>query len=217
MYAMAPDGVSVHFSRMVATGTAGVAAGMADRIRTCVEQIDQPIDLLAMVKPRVIVLAFTAASYHLGKEGEAALMKRTEERTGIPMISAFGSAVAALETLGARKVALGTPYGDELTLQAKEHLQRRGFDVVNHGRMPNVANIYDETEERTYQLARSVDTAEAEAIFISGVGLPTVAVLETLERDLGKPVISASAAMMWNALRTAGVDARIPGYGRLFR
>ena len=40
-------------------------------------------------------------------------------------------------------------------------------------------------------------------------------VLELLEQDLGKPVISSASAMMWHALRLAGVRQLIPGYGRL--
>ena len=41
------------------------------------------------------------------------------------------------------------------------------------------------------------------------------ALLETLERDLGKPAISAASAMMWRALHLADVRAPITGYGRL--
>jgi maleate isomerase len=40
-------------------------------------------------------------------------------------------------------------------------------------------------------------------------------VLEVLEHDLGKPVLSSASAMMWHALRTSGVRQPIPGYGRL--
>jgi maleate cis-trans isomerase len=47
------------------------------------------------------------------------------------------------------------------------------------------------------------------------MGMPTVAALEAMERDLGKPVISAAAAMMWNALRVAGETAPLVGFGRL--
>jgi maleate isomerase len=36
-----------------------------------------------------------------------------------------------------------------------------------------------------------------------------------LEQDLGKPVISSACAMMWHALRAAGVGQPIAGYGRL--
>ena len=56
---------------------------------------------------------------------------------------------------------------------------------------------------------------EPRAVFLSGVGMPTVEILDTLERDLGKPAVSSAAAMMWNALRTAGIDAPVAGYGRL--
>jgi maleate cis-trans isomerase len=52
-------------------------------------------------------------------------------------------------------------------------------------------------------------------VFLSGTGLPTLPVLQLLEQDLGKPVISSASAMMWLALRVAGVVQPIPGYGRL--
>jgi len=44
-----------------------------------------------------------------------------------------------------------------------------------------------------------------------------VAVLETLERLLGKPVISSNQACLWRALRLAGVPDAVPGFGRLLR
>ena len=64
-------------------------------------------------------------------------------------------------------------------------------------------------------LARQVDTPEAEAVFLSGTGLPTLPVLDMLEQDLGKPVFSSATAMMWQALRVARVRHAINGYGRL--
>ena len=55
----------------------------------------------------------------------------------------------------------------------------------------------------------------AQAVFLSGVGMPTVDVLDAAERELGKPAISSAAAMMWNALCVAGVTTPVQGYGRL--
>ena len=54
------------------------------------------------------------------------------------------------------------------------------------------------------------------AVFLSGVGMPTVEVLERLEGDLRKPAISSCSAMVWNALRVAGAKERVRGFGRLF-
>lgn len=216
MFAMAPHGVSVHFARMLARGPTGTADGQDARTRSQIDNLDEPVDLLGMVRPKVIVMAHTASSYMLGREGEAALTRRLEQNTGIRFTSAFASVIAALGVLGVRKLALGTPYAEALTLQGKAALESYGLQVVKHGRLTDVKNIYDETAERAYGLARSVDTPDAQAIFLSGVGMPTVAVLDLLERDLGKPVISAAGAMMWNALRIAGVAPAMPGYGRLF-
>jgi maleate isomerase len=112
-------------------------------------------------------------------------------------------------------VVLGTPYAEETSLKGKAHLEAHGLQVVGFSRLANVRNIYDETPERAYALARQVDTPEAEAVFLSGTGLPTLPVLEMLEQDLGKPVFSSATAMMWHALRIARVHHPIVGYGRL--
>ena len=168
-----------------------------------------------MVRPGVMVMAHTATSYTLGKEAEAALVARMEDRHRLRFITAFGSVVAALRHLGVQRVAYGTPYDLGMTLQGKEHLEQHGFDVVSHGQLPGVTNIYDETAQRAYGLGRQVDVAQAQAVFLSGVGMPTLETLDLLERDLGKPVISAASAMMWNALRAIGVREPVPGAGRL--
>jgi maleate cis-trans isomerase len=45
--------------------------------------------------------------------------------------------------------------------------------------------------------------------------MPTIETLQVLEQDLGKPVLSSASAMMWNALRIAGVNAPLAGFGSL--
>jgi maleate isomerase len=215
MIALAPEGVSLHFHRMVARGTPGSLEGQSERNRTMVENIDSGIELLAMVKPDVIVVAHTATSYQLGRRGEADLLDRLERATGRRVATAFGSVVRALERLNIRKLALGTPYSAEVTLQGKAHLEGHGFEVVKFDSLKGIENIYDTTAENAYALARSVDTKDAEAVFLSGTGMPTVTVLEALEQDLGKPVLSSASAMMWYALRLARVGQPIPRHGRL--
>lgn len=212
---MTPAGVSVHFTRMVAHGQTGSLQGQEERNRTQIAHLPENVALLAMVKPRVIVLAHTATSYTLGRAGEAALIERLARDASVPFITAFGSVVKALTHLQARRVAFGTPYGEDATLQCKANLEAHGFEVTGFGRLEGVVNIYDETSERAAQLARRIDTPDADAVFLSGVGMPTVDVLERLEQELGKPVVSSAAAMMWNALRVAGVRARVDGFGGL--
>ncbi|MDB6141928.1 MAG: hypothetical protein JWP80_972 [Pseudomonas sp.] len=215
MQTLAPPGVSLHFTRMSASGPAGTHEGQEERNRTQVDSIESCSTLLAMVAPQVIVMAHTATSYTLGRTAEAQLVERIERLSGTRFITAFGSVLAAFEHLNVRRIAYATPYNEVTTLQGKRHLEAHGIEVVSHGQLANVRNIYEENDERAYAIARAVDRPDAEAVFLSGVGMPTLDALQALENDLGKPVISAASAMMWNALRVAGVHHAQPGYGRL--
>ena len=215
MIALAPPNVSVHFTRMVAHGAVGAQDGLLERTRTQIAHVAENAALLAMVRPKVIAMAHTAMSATLGAAGEADLVARMEREHGIPFITAFGSVLAALARLGATRVALGTPYDAGATARTRAYLEAQGIEVVSEGRLEGVTNIYDETAARARELARRVDVPAAQAVFLSGLGMPTVATLEDMERDLGKPVVSAAAAMMWNALRVAGEPAPLAGFGRL--
>src|SRR6266481_6205985 len=87
-----------------------------------------------------------------------------------------------------------------------------GGGGVRNRRLAGVENIYDESEERAYRLAREADAPDADAVLLSGTGLPTIGVIEVLERDLGKPVVSSNQAALWRALRLAGVRESISGF-----
>src|SRR5205807_1132967 len=109
MMQLAPPGVSLHFSRLMATGPTGTLTGQEERNRSYLEHIEESTALLAMVHPAVIVLAHTASSYTLGRQGETALLERLEKLSETRVITAFGAVLQALQHLGVHKIALGTP------------------------------------------------------------------------------------------------------------
>ncbi|HZR73903.1 hypothetical protein [Bradyrhizobium sp.] len=215
MMELAPEGVSLHFTRMSAAGPAGTHTGQEERNLSQVASVPDCVKLLSMVSPAVIAMAHTATSYTLGQVREAELVARMETLSGARFITAFGSVLAAFAHLGSRRVAYATPYSADMTARGRQHLEDCGVQVVSSGHLADVRNIYEETSERAYAIARQVDHPEADVIFLSGVGMPTLDALQVLEDDTGKPVISAASAMMWHALRTAGVNCGIKGYGRL--
>ena len=218
LYRMAPLGVSIHFARLDSSASPsapGAHAGMEDRTRAYVDSLPGPARTLAAVNPSVVVLAFTAASYANGFAHEQALADRIASLTGTPAITAAQAILAALEHLGVKKLALGTPYPEDISALGKAYWEAAGLEVVGYRRLASVENIYDESEERAYRLAREADVPRADAVLLSGTGLPTVGILELLERDLGKPVISSNQASLWRALRLAGVREPITGFGRL--
>jgi maleate isomerase len=216
MTELAPPGVSVHFTRMSASGSAGTHSGQDERTRNQIASLDEATRLMAMISPQAIVLAHTATSYTLGRDAEEALVRRLEASSGTRFVTAFGGVVEVLRYLGVRRIAYATPYDEALTDRGRGLLTLHGFDVVGMARLEGVRNIYEETPARAYAVGRQADRPEAEAVFLSGTGMPTLSIIQALEDDLGKPVISAASAMMWAASRAVGVSARRPGYGRLF-
>ncbi|MFG1423508.1 maleate cis-trans isomerase family protein [Roseixanthobacter liquoris] len=216
MTELAPKGVSVHFTRMDASGPAGTHTGQEERNLSQVASVPAASRLLAMLSPNVIVMAHTATSYTIGKAREAELVTQVERETGTRFVTAFGSALAAFAHLGIRRIGYATPYGEDVTLEGKAHFEAHGVEVPRYARLEGVRNIYEETPERAYMAGRQAYVEGVDAVFLSGVGMPTLAALQQLENDIGKPVLSAAGCMMWNALRIAGIHEPRPGYGRLF-
>jgi len=218
--AMVPAGVTLHFGRLEtppSVGKAGEHAGMEERVRAYREGLAGPTAALSQVRPAVMLLAHTASSYALGYGNEQALVDRIASLAGAPALLAAQAVLAALRHLGVKRLALGTPYPESISRQGKAYWEAAGFEIAGYHRLENVTDIYAENEERAYELARRADAPEADAVLLSGTGLPTVAVLETLERDLGKPVLSSNQASLWQALRMARVRESIAGFGRLLR
>jgi maleate isomerase len=94
-------------------------------------------------------------------------------------------------------------------------LEENGFEVVN-ARTLDLEWIGIPALSTIYGLVREVDRAEADGIYIACTGMSTSRITAPLEEDLGKPVISAIQATMWDALHLAGVRPKLPGLGSLY-
>jgi maleate isomerase len=58
---------------------------------------------------------------------------------------------------------------------------------------------------------------DADAYFLSCTAIKSSETIDALEAELERPVISSNQAVLWSALRTAGITDRVDGYGRLMR
>lgn len=212
---MAPKGVSVHSARMPlhmdTTSEAGRKA-LHDDLRRYVAD-------LAQASVDVIAYGCTAGSMTVPANGLADFMQGASGRTSVTTAQ---SLVEALRALGAKRVAVATPYHDALNEHEKHFLQGHGFEVValrglgyganGPAEYRNIARI---PPADVLAHARSVVRAAADAILLSCTDMATLDIIEPLERETGKPVISSNQATFWYALRRAGIEDHLTGYGRL--
>jgi maleate isomerase len=123
----------------------------------------------------------------------------------------------ALRILGARRVAVATPYLDEINAREARYLERSGFEVVRiEGlELERDSDMVRVAPEYIAEFAAGVDHPRADALFVSCGALRTLEVVQALEQRVGKPVVASNQAMIWDCLRLAGVDDRIAGHGAL--
>jgi maleate isomerase len=181
-----------------------VSVKMAEAVRNTSDLV-VAAKSLAMVRPAATVYACTSASFIGGPAGERTLRDVMGEAGLSNPVTTSGALVEALESLGVRRIAIGSPYNAELTRRLARFLSDSGYEVVGGAFLGLDADIARVDSHSVYQLARATDTPEADAVFLSCTNLRTFDVLAAAERDLGKPVLSANQVSMWAALRAAGL------------
>jgi len=212
---MAPAGVSIHSARMPlhmdTESDAGRGALHSDLKRHAADLAQASVD--------VIAYGCTAGSMVVPASSLADFM---QAEAGRPCVTTAQSLIEALRALGAKRVAVATPYHDALNRHEAHFLAGHGFEVValkglgyganGPAEYRNIARV---PPAEVLALARSVARPEADALLLSCTDLATLDVIDTLERETGKPVISSNQATFWLALRRAGLADRLRGHGRL--
>ncbi len=183
------------------------------------EQAIEAAKLLSQAPVDVIALGCTSGSFIGGSEYDQELVQKMEQVSGgIPSVTTSGSVIAALKALNVKKIAVATPYIEEVNIKGKLFLEENRIQVT---KIVGLGLLYDseidsQSLEIVYKLAKEVDTKDAEAVVILCTGIRSIPIIEHLERDLGKPVISAIQATFWHSLRISGVQDKIKGgYGSL--
>lgn len=212
-YRMAPHGVSIHTARIKLLGKATRESYHAMGTET-----ERAASELGTAEVDVVAWGCTSGSVIIPRQQLETTMT---EAAGAPSLTTFGSVIAALEALGVKRIALGTPYVDFVNEEEVRLIEASGFRVVawyglrlgetqeerrGIGRVP---------PESLFRLVRYIDRPEADAIFLSCTNLATVEMIADLEDEVGKPVITSNQATFWNAMRTMGLRDRIEGFGSL--
>ena len=205
---MAPEGVAFLTTRLPFK-----KAGLEDDIKL-VADIEQHAQLLADAKVDLILLNCTAASLITGPD---AINGRVEKATGIRSVTTIEAVMAALHAIGGRRLALMTPYLEEVVEAEIEFLVRNGFLVVASGGIP-CTNPIDQgaiAPSRWIEVARELAQSDADVLLISCAGIQIGAVLGEIERIFDRPVVASNQAVVWHCLRQLGIEDRPQGFGDL--
>ena len=192
----------------------------ADALTGMNEGIDLAARQLATTSPDVAVYMCTSGSFKDGQDGNRAIKDRLAELVpGAKTMTTSEAIVRGIEAFGMKRVVMTTPYDEDLTNREVEFLAHHGVTVADL--------VFRDIEDNLdrgdlpagdwLKYAKGLDYSGVDGFFLSCGNVRTLDIVDSLEAESGLPVVSSTQATIWMALRLAGIDDRISGFGALLR
>ena len=206
---------TVHYTRIVVKTISLEAESLQQFTRA---KMLEAARLLADAQVDVIAWNGTSASW-TGVADDEALCAAITAETGAMATTATLAQLRAFETLGVHRFALAVPYLDNVRQAIVRNFESLGIPCpASAGLNLSINREFAEVERSEIRtLLRRVDHPEAEAIAVVCTNFAGADLVEELEAELGKPIVDSVLVVLWDALRLAGLDVAIPGWGRLLR
>lgn len=207
---LAPPGLSFHVARVMLRETT------PEGLRAMNEGVAAAADLVASVTPDVVAYACTSGSFVDGRDALARQVEDIRARVGCPVIATSQAMVDALHALSIERVALATPYLDAVNMAERAFLASHRFTVTAvRGLGLSGKAIREVPPGRVADLVRMANTPDAQAIFVSCTDFRALEVVDLLEGELGKPVLTSNQVTLWAILSALGRAQPIARAGRL--
>lgn len=171
-----------------------------------------------------VVYACAETSFLGGVDANKVIIDEIASASGVPAITATWAMVEALRALPLARIGLVTPYTAERGSVMVDFLLRSGIEVVTSKHRDFRVEGHDprdwyETNRQpvqvAYQLVREVAADGVDGYLLSATNFRTLDVLDQLERDVGRPVVSCNQAIVWWIHRRLGLAGSVPGMGQL--
>lgn len=206
----APAGVTFHSTRVMLRETT------PEDLRAMNAGVAAATELIAQISPDVVAFACTSGSFIDGAEGMRKLVAAIEAVAGCPVVATSDCMIAAIKTLGIRALSLATPYLEAVNEAEAEFLRGQGLTLTAVAGLGLSGKAIREVPPGEVEaLVRRVDRPESEAVFVSCTDFRALEVIDALERELGKPVLSSNQVTLWGILRALGLPTAVRGFGRL--
>jgi maleate isomerase len=212
-----PDDVAVYPAPILLPRGEVTAAALSEMLAG--DQLERAAALLVWADVDAIVFACTSGSLVHGVGWDREVAGRIEQASGNTATTTTTAVLDALRAVGATSLAIATPYLEEINVIERQFLEASGFTVATIGGLgcATDAEIGRLDPADAISLVQQVDTPAADAVFVSCTNFHCLPAIASLERRLGKPVVTSNLAGAWAALRMIGIEDAIPGYGRLLQ
>ncbi len=179
----------------------------ADRLVEYIEALPTTLARYDTLRLDAVGVACTGSQYMVGFEREQALVADAEASSGLVVITATQAIRHLMRAIGVERLMVIAPYPDYLRAAAKTYWGDAGFDVVDvigidTGQL-DTRGIYELSSVHARDALEQSRGVAADAILLSGTGMPTLATLADHDHPL--PVASSNTALAWATLHSVGL------------
>jgi maleate isomerase len=195
-------------SAMLTARLTGTGAELRQRLVDYVDRLDATLNSFASASFDAIGFACTGSSYLVTPAQERGITARIEDARSCAAVTAAQAVEAALDWLGIRRIAMISPYPEWLTAACRDHWEAKGLTVSAvlqlAGSTGPSHGIYALTTPAVLDAARAFQTGDAQAILVTGTGMPSLRVIAALEAEQPLPVLSSNLCLAWALAKTTG-------------
>lgn len=220
MEAMRPPGVTNHVTRMLLPPRPyDDMAVYQQALETETGELEEALKLVLPCEPHVVAHGHSIHSFRGDRARAEAETARLETHCGIPFITPSMAVLAGLEAIGAKRIAVLTPYWPPADAMISAFFTSCGYEVVAADGLKTTGptRVAQVSLDAIRAGFRAIDNARVEALVHVGTNLPVSAITDEIEAAHGKPLIGVNVATYWLALRRVGIADPLPGFGRLAR
>ncbi len=199
-----PEGYNLHIARTAYNEHTTVDEAHAQNVSDASVVVPAVRELL-MARPASIAYSCTMGSFINGNAGEHLLCAAMSAAGAQKPVTTSGALLEALHAMGIKKLAIATPYNESITRRLTTFLEAAGHKVTKAGYLGSDGDIMLIGPDTVREMAHSINTDDAEALFFSCTDLRMFDVIAELEKELGKPILSANQVTMWATLKVAGL------------
>jgi maleate isomerase len=156
------------------------------------------------LKLDALFIGVTGPSYALGEQKDRELAGTLSRDLGAPVVTATIAMLDTLGTLGAKRVAVVSPYSKWLNERALDYFKGAGFDVVDLVAVSEEFRAYHLVTAEVVAAVRKVDARGADAIVLTGTGMRTLDAIAAVSGEFDVPILSSNLCGAWRVLEHVG-------------
>jgi maleate isomerase len=135
-----------------------------------------------------------------------------------PIVTSAGALINGLKVLGAKKVAVITPYMKPLTQLVVDYIEHQGFEVVDSIALeiPDNLEVAAQNPMNLLEIYKRLNLEGVDVLVASAcVQMPSLEAIDAIEQEIGIPVTSAAVCTTYEMLKKLGLDTKVPMGGAL--